>query len=567
MLWLCWPLTGLAECPPWSPERGERELAALQERLTAWNRAYRQHGRSSVSDAVYDQAQARFETWQECFPAAVVAPAPGVAISDAPPVDKSSAALADGRLRHPVPQSGLIKLDDVAAVEAWLQRRDDVWMQPKVDGVAVTLVYEQSRLQQAISRGDGRAGQDWTATARRIPAVPDRLPSEQRLVLRGELYQRLDAHVQANQGTAGARSRVVGWMARDRLANAQAERIGLFVWDWPGGPPAMRKRLARLTELGLPDTARWTRPVESLRAVRDQREHWHHTALPFATDGLVLKQGRRPGAQSRTQAPPDWAAAWKYPPRSTLAEVRGVTFEIGRTGRITPLLHLRPTSLAGRTIRRVSVGSLARWQRRDIRPGDMVAISLAGHTIPRLDSVAWRAAERPTVTAPSPTEYHALSCWQPEPGCEGQFLERLAWLSGEQALDMAGVGPGTWESLVEAGLVTRLLDWMGRSAESLQAASGIGEVRGRRLAARFAAARQRPCRAWLEALGAPPGALAGVAAGDRVSWAELASRRMSQWQALPGVGPVRARALRDFFRHAEVRRLAARLEKVGIAGF
>jgi DNA ligase (NAD+) len=329
----------------------------------------------------------------------------------------------------------------------------------------------------------------------------------------------------------------------------------------------MRKRLARLAELGFPETARWSLPADSLGVVRDQRTHWHQAALPFATDGVVLKQGRRPGSEARSEGPPSWAAAWKYPPRSALAEVRGVTFEIGRTGRITPLLHLRPTPLAGRTIRRVSVGSLARWQRLDIRPGDRVAISLAGHTIPRLDNVAWRAVERPAVTAPSPDEYHALSCWQPEPGCEGQFLERLAWLSGEQALDMAGIGPGTWESLVEAGLVTRLLDWMGRSAESLQAASGIGEVRGRRLAARFAAARQRPFRAWLEALGAPPGALAGSAPEGETSWAELASRTLLQWQAQPGVGPVRARALRDFFTHAELRRLAARLEEEGVSGF
>ncbi|MDN3553120.1 NAD-dependent DNA ligase LigB [Halomonas almeriensis] len=567
LLCLCWPAAGLADCPPWSSERAERELQALQQRLVAWDRAYRQDGHSAVSDAVYDQARARYRDWRACFPQVAALADPHFSTPASSGAGQAAMPLTDGRLRHPVPQSGLNKLDDAAAVEVWLQRRDDVWMQPKVDGVAVTLVYEWGRLQQAISRGDGRVGQDWTTTARRIPAVPDRLPSEQRLVLRGELYQRLEGHVQAAGGAAGARSRVIGWMARDRLGDAQAERIGLFVWDWPGGPPTMRKRLARLAELGFPEAARWTLQADSLGAVRDQREYWHQAALPFATDGLVLKQAGRPGLAGRGEVPPDWAAAWKYPPRSALAEVRGVAFEIGRTGRITPLLHLHPTPLAGRSIRRVSVGSLARWQKLDIRPGDRVAISLAGHTIPRLDNVAWRAPERPDVTAPSPDEYHALSCWQPEPGCKGQFLERLAWLSGEQALDLAGVGPGTWKSLVEAGLVTRLLDWMGHSAESLQAASGIGEVRGRRLAARFAAARQRPFRAWLEALGAPPGALAGVAAGERVSWAELATRRRSQWQALPGVGPVRARALRDFFRHPEVRRLAARLEQAAISGF
>ncbi|MDT8893036.1 NAD-dependent DNA ligase LigB [Halomonas sp. I1] len=549
-LCLFWPTTLLAACPDWSSDRAEREFEALHGRLSVWDRAYRRDGSSPVDDDIYDQARARLDAWRTCFPDVAPGPAP-------------TAGITSGERVHPVPQSGLAKLDDAVEAGAWLARREHVWVQPKVDGVAITLVYEQGQLHQAISRGDGRSGQDWTAKVRFIPDVPEHLSTKRRIVLRGELYRRLDGHVQAERGSAGARSEVAGWLAREALGRDEASRIGLFVWDWPDGPEALPERLERLSELGFPDTTDWTLPVESLQTVLTQRDTWYNAPLPFATDGVVLKQGRRPAGKARTEAPPDWAVAWKYPPRSVLARVRGVEFRVGRTGRITPLLHLVPVSLAGRTIRRVTVGSLGRWRTLDIRPGDAVTISLAGQTIPRLDSVAWRAVSRPEVTPPSTSDYHALSCWQPSPGCEGQFLERLAWLGSPEALDLTGVGDGTWRSLVEAGLVTGLLDWMSLSAEALEAASGIGEVRSRQLAKTFGTARQRPFDVWVEALSAPPGALAG----DADDWKGLVSRDLSQWRALPGVGETRAEALRDFFAAPEVRGLAERLGEAGIAGF
>ncbi|MDR5868428.1 NAD-dependent DNA ligase LigB [Halomonas koreensis] len=541
-----------ADCPDWTAVRAERELAALHARLSAWNAAYRREGTSPVSDAVYDQAGARLDAWRNCFP-------------DLAREARPSTAGPAGELVHPVPQAGLAKLDDGAAVRAWLARRDDVWLQPKVDGVAVTLVYEGGRLVRAISRGDGRRGQDWTDRARGLPAVPERLPASapERLVLQGELYRRLDDHVQAEAGSAGARGDVVGWLARERLDAARAARIGLFVWGWPDGPSTMAERLAGLEALGFPDTARWSRPVGDLDAVRARREAWYRGPLPFATDGVVLKQGRRPGIAARRAEPPRWAAAWKHPPREALAEVRGVAFPVGRTGRITPLLHLVPVELDGRTLRRVSVGSLERWEALDIRPGDRVVVALAGLTIPRLEGVAWRAAERAAVTPPGPDAHHRLSCWHPRPGCEGQFLARLAWLSGERALDIPGVGPGTWRALVAAGRVDGLLDWLALSPAALVTAEGIGEVRAARLASAFAAARSRPFAAWLAALGPPPGWESGAAPG----WSALAARSPAEWRALPGVGAVRAEALGDFFSHPEVRRLAARLAEAGIAGF
>ncbi|MCL7941629.1 NAD-dependent DNA ligase LigB [Halomonas sp. ATCH28] len=537
-------------CPDWTGERAERELAALSERLAGWDDAYYRRGESPVSDGVYDQARERLAAWRRCYP--------GVGEGTAP--DDSRPA---GPVRHPVVQTGLAKLEGEAAVRRWLSRRDDVWMQPKVDGVAVTLAYARGRLARAVSRGDGLHGQDWTVAARRIPAIPVRLPEAIDATLQGELHLRLAEHVQAETGTAGARSEVAGLLAREALEADAARRIGFFVWDWPDGPATMEERLERLEHLGFDEAVALTRPVATLAEVALWRERWYRGPLPFATDGVVLRQGRRPPGREWRAEPPGWAAAWKHPPREALAEVRGVAFRIGRTGRITPLLHLHPVELEGRTIRRVGLGSLARWQALDIRPGDQVVVALAGLTIPRLESVAWRAAERPAVEAPDPAAYHALSCFHPLPGCEAQFLERLTWLGGSQGLDLPGVGPGTWRSLVEAGLVTGLLDWLALDERALRRAHGIGEVRAGALMAAFETTRTAAFPRWLQALGAPPGVEAALPA----DWATLSGHGHRDWAALPGVGADRAAALVDFFAHPEVRVLARRLGEAGIDGF
>ncbi|WFM71079.1 NAD-dependent DNA ligase LigB [Halomonas sp. CKK8] len=537
-------------CPDWSGGRAERELAALAERLAGWNDAYYRRGASPVTDGVYDQARARLAAWQRCFP--------GVGEGTSP-----DAARPAGPVRHPVVQTGLAKLEGEAAVRRWLARRNDVWVQPKVDGVAVTLAYERGRLVRAVSRGDGRHGQDWTAAARRIPAIPVRLPEAIDATLQGELHLRLVDHVQAKEGTAGARSEVIGLLARDALETEAARRVGLFVWDWPDGPAAMEERLEALERLGFDEAAALTRPVSTLAEVARWRERWYRGPLAFATDGVVLRQGNRPPGTAWRAEPPGWAAAWKHPPREALAEVRGVEFRIGRTGRITPLLYLHPVALEGRTIRRVGLGSLERWRALDIRPGDQVVVALAGLTIPRLERVAWRAVERPDITPPEAADYHELSCFRPRPGCRAQFLERLAWLGGPQGLDLPGVGPGTWHALVEAGLVTGLLDWLSLDERALRRARGIGEVRAGALVATFEAARASAFARWLQALGAPPGVEAALPA----DWTSLTGHERHDWSALPGVGAGRATALVDFFAHPELRALARRLGEAGIDGF
>lgn len=539
------------ECPVWTPAQARTELLALHDRLDSWNRAYRAGGNSPVDDAVYDQASQQFLRLRHCFP------------KQAPPL-LPHLADATGTARSPVAQTGLAKLPDAAALAAWMQARgnEDLWVQPKADGVAVTLLYLDGHLTSATSRGDGLHGSDWTAKAMLIDAIPKRLPhAPARMVLQGEIYWRIPGHVQASDGGINARSAVAGALARDTLDATAAARIGLFVWDWPSGPVDMPARLAGMQAMGLSDSVAYIHAVKSIDDVQRWRDQWYRRAMPFAADGTVVRQGHRPEASTWQATPPAWAIAWKYPAAQALAEVRAVTFTVGRTGRITPVLELQPVQLDDHQVQRVSVGSVARWKALDIRPGDQVEIVLAGLTIPRLQSVAWRTQIRAQVDLPDAQAHDWLSCRRAEPGCEQQFLARLAWLGGKRGLKLDGIGADTWQALIDAGLIHDLLDWISLTPVQLTKMPGLGAARAATLARTFALARQRDFADWLHALGMPPGG--DISPPD---WATLVTRRASDWQTA-GAGQSQSDRLVAFFAHPEVRAEAARLHAAGVAGF
>ncbi|MDR5900205.1 NAD-dependent DNA ligase LigB [Halomonas vilamensis] len=543
-----------AQCPEWPAERLEAEIEALGERVARWDRAYyasqgNQDGASPVADEIYDQAVARLEQWRRCA-GAPTAHVPERRVT-------SSSGVRD----HPVAQTGLEKRHD-AGVKRWTSRRDDLWIQPKVDGVAVTLHYVEGELIAAVSRGDGEQGQDWTERAREIPAIPNVLSEPVSAVLQGEIYWRMEHHIQAQHAHRRARSQVAGAMAQRQPDETTLTRVGLFVWGWPDGPTRMSERLTQLTALGF-DTADYTQALDERRDATFWRERWFREPLPFATDGVVLKQGERPGVRRWSSAPPEWAIAWKYPAQQALAEVRGIEFRVGRTGRVTPLVWLNPVQLQGRRISRVSLGSLSQWQALDVRPGDHVAVTLGGLTIPQLDTVVWPAQARMALTVPSEDDYHLLSCFFLEAEknrCDSQLLARLTHLG--EALGMHGVGEGTWRALLDVGAVTSLLDWLSLGHADLTRVPGIGEATAAELVERFHATRGQPFHVWLDALGATPGS--EQASGD---WVTLSAYQREQWQAFPGVGPVRADALLAFFSHPQVQRMALKLQQAGVAGF
>ncbi|MCG7601942.1 hypothetical protein MHM84_19535 [Halomonas sp. McH1-25] len=357
---LGWPapaLSATTDCPSGTPQQLHHGLDRLQAKLDRWDEAYYQRGERLVEDGVYDAAKRRQQHWRACLGQAE--------LPDSVPAPPSP---ADDRILHPIVQTGLTKADSRQTMAEWLMahQQHSLWIQPKVDGVAITLLYEHGALTEAVSRGDGVRGQNWLTQARQIPAIPERLENAPpRVVLQGELYLKRADHIQSEDGTAGARSDVIGLLARHALDASDGQRIGLFVWDWPDGPATMQARLATLTAWGL-DTADYTLPVAAFDEIAKQRDVWYHAPLPFATDGIVVRQSQRPPAATWVAQPPAWAIAWKHPARQRLAQVESVEFSIGRTGRITPVAILQPVELNDRTITRVSLGSLERWRKLDI---------------------------------------------------------------------------------------------------------------------------------------------------------------------------------------------------------
>lgn len=539
-----------ASCPEWPPAKARSEILALQSQITQWDDSYHRQGVSLVADELYDQSVQRLADLRSCFATTSASPSNPLKTSRGP-------------VAHPIPHTGLTKLPGEAAVQAWLEDRSDLWIQPKVDGVAVTLVYVDGKLVSAISRGDGVFGQDWTGHAHQIEAIPRHLAWEKTVILQGELYWKLTDHVQADAGSLNARSKVAGLLARHAISEEAGAQIGLFVWDWPEGPTGMKERLAGLRAMGFEDSARFSEPLEGFTQAKNWREHWYRSPLPFATDGVVIRQGERPSAERWQAKAPYWIAAWKYPFAQALAEVRKVHFNVGRSGKITPVLDIEPVRLDDRMIARISVGSLRRWEQMDIRPGDQVAISLAGLTIPRLDEVVSRSVERAPLNVPRAEDFHPLSCWQPTEGCESQFRERLKWLSGKKGLALSGIGPGTWDKLIQAGQLNGLLDWMTLDGAQLANIPGLGERSSAKLLASFQATREKPFVVWLKAIGLPPAT--GVDLEE--SWTALTSRSVVEWQAEPGIGSGRAKQLHAFFQDPQVQALSRQLRDEGINGF
>ncbi|HEY9133481.1 MAG TPA: NAD-dependent DNA ligase LigB, partial [Dyella sp.] len=410
------------------------------------------------------------------------------------------------------------------------------------------------------SRGDGSRGSDWTDAVRRMAAVPRILPrAPAQVILQGELVWRRDGHRQSIDGGAGARARVAGALARGALDEKTAARIGLFVWDWPDGPPTMSARLEGLKAMGLGESAELTQSVRTVADVAAWRDRWYRTALPFATDGIVIRQGRRPPMAEWTAAPPTWAVAWKYPPEKTVATVKAIDLREGRSGRRDVVLELEPVALGDRTVKRVLLGSLKRWRELDVRPGDDIAIALAGLTIPRFDGVVRRSPHRTKVDLP--VDAPVSACWRWEPGCERRFLARLVWLGGKQGLSFEDIGERGWQRLIDAGLVRGLLDWLDMTPEQLQRIDGIGKTRAHAWSDAFAAARRQGFGRWMHALGAPTGA---ISVSD---WSAGADKDAAAWQRIQGIGAARARQLTAFFADAQVRELAERLHAAQVDGF
>ncbi|EFM17874.1 MULTISPECIES: NAD-dependent DNA ligase LigB [unclassified Pantoea] len=549
VLWFAlWPAHS-AVCPVWTPVRATEEIGRLQQQLQHWDDAYYRQGQSPVTDTDYDALQQRLVTWQHCFSASQPTYSPQLP--------------GKGEHLHPIAHTGVKKMRDKLALAYWMQGRRDLWVQPKVDGIAVSLVYRHGRLVSLLSRGDGLRGEEWLAKAAWIPAIPLHIETPlDEVVLQGELFLLMNGHQQAIDGGKNARSLVAGAMM-SRQRTPLLDSLGVFIWAWPDGPATMTERHEQLSRWGLGIAAEWSHNVKDEEDVAIWRERWFHAALPFVTDGVVVHQSLRPAGKNWLPGEGIWAVAWKYQPPEVSAEVLSVDFLIGRTGKIAAVLNLQPVQLDDKTVRRVNVGSLRRWQESDIVAGDVVTLSLAGQGIPRLERVIWRVAERHYPQPPEASRYTPLSCYTFSAECQKQLLAKLRWLSQKTVLNIPGVERSTWLRLLESGSMTHLFGWLTLTPEQIAAATALSPERAEQLWHRFNLARQQPFRRWVKALGVSLPQKALNALPDQ-QWESIMRRDVMAWQTLPGVGAGLATRLAEQFQDARLQALIAFLQQQGI---
>lgn len=540
------------------------EAKGLIELLSQWNLAYYDQGISLVSDGIYDQTLKRFLQLQTCFPELQL------------PTLTTNKPL---KLKHPLVQTGLNKVHSSQAVKDWLTARShqELWVQPKADGVAVSLVYVNGKLTQAISRGNGELGQDWSEKIKKLPNIPQQINTNlTQVVLQGELVWHLEKHIQANQDSQGARSQIAGFMQRQQTNPEEAKQVEMYVWDWPNSGLSMQAQLNQLVSWGFVRCQGLTQPVKSLNDVKHWQNQWYTQPLFMATDGVVIRQQQRPKAEDWQAKPPSWAIGWKHPAQQAVTHVSKIIYTVGRTGRITPLLELEPFELDQRTISRTSLGSLKNLQSMDVQSGDLVTIKLAGLTIPQLENVLVRSQPRIKTNHPPEDAFHFLSCLQAEAielspyqaGCQQQFIARLSWLSSNQALSMQGVGEATWQLLLEEGVLKDLTNWLALTPEQLEKLPSIGEKRSRLLVMNFRQAATKPLEMWLKALGMPPsGSDPLFNEEEAMHWQTLANRSLEDWQGRKGLGAKRAQDLQAFFNDPTIQQQANYLEKMQVIGF
>ena len=547
---LCWQSSVWAVCPAWSPARAQEEISRLQQQIKQWDDDYWKEGKSEVKDGVYDQLSARLTQWQRCF--------------GSEPRDVMMPPL-NGAVMHPVAHTGVRKMVDKNALSLWMRERSDLWVQPKVDGVAVTLVYRDGKLNKAISRGNGLKGEDWTQKVSLISAVPQTVSGPlANSTLQGEIFLQREGHIQQQMGGINARAKVAGLMMRQDDSDT-LNSLGVFVWAWPDGPQLMTDRLKELATAGFTLTQRYTRAVKNADEVARVRNEWWKAKLPFVTDGVVVRGAKEPESRHWLPGQAEWLVAWKYQPVAQVAEVKAIQFAVGKSGKISVVASLAPVMLDDKKVQRVNIGSVRRWQEWDIAPGDQILVSLAGQGIPRIDDVVWRGAER---TKPTPPEnrFNSLTCYFASDVCQEQFISRLVWLGAKQVLGLDGIGEAGWRALHQTHRFEHIFSWLLLTPEQLQNTPGIAKSKSAQLWHQFNLARKQPFTRWVMAMGIPL-TRAALNASDERSWSQLLFSTEQFWQQLPGTGSGRARQVIEWKENAQIKKLGSWLAAQQITGF
>ncbi|ELZ44205.1 NAD-dependent DNA ligase LigA [Halorubrum coriense DSM 10284] len=468
--------------------------------------------------------------------------------------------------------------------------------EPKFDGLSIEVVYEDGAYVRAATRGDGREGDDVTEQVRTIGSVPARLRGDdhpERLAVRGEVYMPRAAFEAYNEELmergeepfANPRNAAAGTLRQLDPAVVAERPLDVFFFDvlaWeadadgPERPARHRDALDAFESLGLRRNDR-VEVVDDVEAAIDYRDEIlaARDDLNYAVDGVVIKVdalAHREALGSTSRAP-RWAFAHKFPPRTATTTVEGVTVQVGRTGRLTPVAELDPVDVGGVTVSRATLHNPAEIEALGVNVGDRVRIYRAGDVIPYVPEVvekrgegAYEFPDACPVCGAAVERDGPLAFCTGGLGCPAQLERAVEHWARRDALDVEGLGPERVEQLREAGLVASLPDLYDLTADELAALEGWGETSAANLIAELDATRDPPLDDFLAGLGIPDvGATTARALAAHFGTLDaLLDADEDALREVDDVGPEVAASIRAFFDREENRTAIAGLRERGV---
>ena len=575
------------------PRNIEKKIADLVDQLNLHNYRYHVLADPVVSDREYDLLLSELRQLEEAHPDLLRPDSPtrrvgGLPSSEFPPV------------RHLTPMLSLdnsYSRDDVLAfdqrVREGLADEEVTYVaELKVDGVALSLYYENSLLVRGATRGDGVQGDEITANVRTIRSIPLRLRQPDiTCEIRGEVYMTIPDLADLNRQReeeeqplfANPRNATAGSLKLQDPGLVSRRRLRFFAhWLSCPNPVASShgEHLGTLRQWGLPVNPHYAL-CPTIESVFDFHEGFQarRDDLPYEIDGTVVKvddldQQDRLGATAKS---PRSAMAFKFPARQATTVLRRIHLQVGRTGAVTPVALLEPVPLGGSTIQRASLHNEEEIRRKDIRPGDTVVVEKGGDVIPKIVSVV--VGKRPEGAEPFNFPDDCPSCGAPlvrdpdeaavrceNPACPAQLRRRLEHFAARNALDIEGLGPAIIEQLVERRLVTDAGDLYSLTLESLTGLERMGEKSGRNLLDGLGASRTRPFGRVLFALGIRHvgSTVARTLARNFPSIDRLAQASEEELEAVAEIGPTIARSVAAFLAAPGTGELIEKLRRAGL---
>ncbi len=569
------------------------ELRALIERHN--DRYYRQDD-PEISDTEYDELVRELRAIEEANPDVVTSDSPTQRVGEAP-------TGAFPTVKHLAPMMSLDNVVDFAELSAWGKRMEryisgdvDFVCELKIDGSAISLLYEGGRFVRGATRGNGVQGDDVTENIRTIAVIPERLhgPSvPEVLEVRGEVYFPISEFKELNQRQMEAGGRV---FANPRNAGAGSLRqkdpritasrnLGFFTYQLGHveGGPAFRRHSETLdffAALGLPVNPE-VRRLSALEEVDAYCHRWQdqrHT-LDYEIDGAVVKvddlaQRAELGSTSKS---PRWAIAYKFPPEEATTLLRDIQLSIGPSGKATPFAELEPVFVGGSTVRVASLHNEDQVRLKDVRPGDTVFVRKAGEVIPevigpvlskRPDGLPeWRfPATCPVCESPLVRREGEAATYCSNEDCPARQARRIEHFASRGAMDIENLGEKRVQQLIDAGLITDAGDLYSLTYDGLIGLEGFADVSVRNLLDGVEKSKERPLANLLFALQIP---MLGGTGAERLAAVmgdldRIIAAPEDEMAAIDGIGPKIAHSVRAYLDQERNREVIDKLRAAGV---